>query len=80
MINADARVYRAMTHMKAQELAPFVEYLTRARTATLEKMTSVVDPLMLGRLQGEANVLKSLLEDIDQAHARMMKLSNGQTR
>lgn len=80
MINPDVRAYRAMSHMKANELAPFVEYLSKAREATLEKITSVVDPVMLGRLQGEANCLKSLLEDIDQAHARMMKLSSGQTR
>lgn len=80
MINADARAYRAMTYMKSQELAPFVEYLTKARTAALEKLASVVDPVAMGRLQGEVQVLKSLLEDIDQAHARMMKLSSGQTR
>lgn len=80
MMNADVRAYRAMSYMKSQELAPFVEYLAKARVAALEKMTSVVDPIVMGRLQGEANVLKSLLEDIDQAHARMMNLSSGQTR
>lgn len=72
-MKVDARFARAISYLRSAELAPFVEYLQGVRAETLERMVMMTDPMTVARLQGEAQVLKTLLEYVANADALVAK-------
>lgn len=74
MIRVDARVARALAHLKSPELTPFVEFLAAQRQTVLESMAQSNAEQMIYRLQGEAALLKEVLELIETADTLVAKL------
>lgn len=74
MANIDFRIARSMSQLKSEQMAPFVEYLKADRADTLEQMAKAIDPSVIYRMQGKAEFLRQLLEDIVHSDALAAKL------
>ena len=62
-----------MTLLRAPEFAPLLNYLEAQRTETLEALSEAGDENYQG-LQGEARVLKRLIESIQNSEQLLAKL------
>jgi len=74
MIRVDERVARCLTVLRAEEFAPLLAYLRNCRAESLEKLAVTHDVVRLHQLQGEANVLKELLELVERSGELTEKL------
>lgn len=74
MVRIDERVARVMAQLRSPAMAPFLDYLRAQRQETLEQLTQAGTDTQVYRLQGEAGLLKHLLESIEKAEALLQKL------
>jgi len=70
----DERAARCFAHLRAQEFVALVDYFRAVRQECLEKMAQVNQPEQIYRLQGEAGVLKEILDNIEGAEVLIAKL------
>jgi hypothetical protein len=74
MIRLDERTARAFAQLKNPALAPIVQYWQAQRQETLEQLTQATTDTQIYRLQGEAAVLKQLIEFTEKADSLIVKL------
>lgn len=63
-----------MTLLRAEEFAPLLEYLRNCRAESLEKLAMAQEEQQFYRLQGEAGVLKEVLELVSKSGELAEKL------
>lgn len=73
MVRVDERVAQCLSRLKAEEFAPLMEWLKNCQAESLEKL-SQADGNQIYRLQGEALVLKEVLELIGRSGELITKL------
>jgi len=74
MLRVDERVARSLTLLRAEEFAPLLEYLRNCRAESLEKLAMAQEEQQFYRLQGEAGVLKEVLELVSKSGELAEKL------
>lgn len=72
MIKPSERVLHAFCRLKAQEFAPFIEYLKENEKDTFDTLRKA-DGIALSRAQGRAAFIRHLLEDIEGAETLLKK-------
>lgn len=70
----DERVARCLTHLRAQEFEPLLAYFKSKRLETLENMAQTSDEKLIFKFQGEAKMLKELIDNIEGAENLIAKL------
>jgi hypothetical protein len=74
MLRVDERVARCLSLLRAEEFAPLLEYLRNCRAESLEKLAVTNNEQMLYQLQGEAGVLREILELVSKSGELAEKL------
>jgi len=74
MLRVDEKVARSLTLLRAEEFAPLLEYLRNCRAESLEKLAMAQEEQQFYRLQGEAGVLKEVLELVSKSGELAEKL------
>lgn len=70
MTNGDRQVANALRRLQTEEFRPYREFLTAKLERDKELLVSVRDENELRRVQGRAEALKALLDEIDNAIER----------
>lgn len=70
----DERAARCFAHLRAPEFISLVEYFRAVRQERLERLAMVMDQDQIYRLQGEAGMLKEILDNIEGAEVLIAKL------
>lgn len=73
MLRVDERVARCLHMLRSQEFSPLVDWLRHCKDDSLDKLTQA-DGNQIYRLQGEAGVLKEVIELIAQSDKLIEKL------
>lgn len=74
MVRIDERTARAAAQLRNPAMAPYLDYLRTRRQEALEQLTQVSTEQQVYRLQGEAGLLKHLLELVEGAEVLLQKL------
>lgn len=74
MIRVDERTARSFSNLRAPGMAPLLEYWRAQRVEVLEQLTQATTEQQIYRLQGEASVLKQMLELTEKAESLVTKL------
>lgn len=75
MQRLDEHVVRCLQRLQAEEFAPLVNWLRESRNGTLNKLAEIEKLEQVYRLQGEAGVLKELLDNIKGSNELITKLT-----
>ncbi len=73
MVRVDERVARCLGLLRTEEFAPLLEWLRHCKNDSLDKLT-VAEGNQIYRLQGEAAVLKEVLELVGRSSELVDKL------
>jgi hypothetical protein len=73
VLRVDERVARCLHMLRSQEFSPLVDWLRHCKDDSLDKLTQA-DGNQIYRLQGEAGVLKEVIELIAQSDKLIEKL------
>lgn len=65
---------RRLAHLKASEFKPLMDYLKDLRNEALEGLVSSPNERITARLQGKAELLKVLIENVENSDELIKKL------
>ena len=69
----DERIARCFSLLRGPEFEPLLAYLKSKRLETLEDMAHTSDEKLVFKFQGEAKVLKELLDNIEKSETLIAK-------
>lgn len=74
MVKVDERVARCLGMMRSSDFEPLMTYLRALRQEQLEMMAVAIDMPHIHKFQGKADILKTLIEFVDNNDALIKKL------